>query len=144
MRDQAIADRKFPNGIEKLFLSLIQPLRRQKNQIHAEALAPLTAKRLNNPFLTVSLNTYRSALRQIQEDGDFKDHADIGLLAHVIHRNVYSSLSGCCGLEKVKPSDLSKYNVCIVSSALTNGHTDQQVTKIVISLKKALKKLDTN
>ena len=63
MRDQAIADHKFPNGIEKRFLSLIQPLRRQKNQIYAEALAPLTAERLINSFLTIRLNAYRSALR---------------------------------------------------------------------------------
>ena len=142
---QAINDHKMKKGIDKLFYIIdAVAASAKKNQIYAKALAPLTEAQAIHPFLAIRLNTYRSALQQIQDDGDFEGSVDIGLLAHVIYRNVHPLYSTWYGASRVKPADFSKYNVSLVLSSLTTGYTGQQVVKMIKAMKQVLKKLDTN
>ena len=142
---QAINDHKMKKGIDKLFYIIdAVAASAKKNQVYAQALAPLTEAQATHPFLAIRLNTYRSALQQIQDDGDFEGSVDIGLLTHVIYRNVHPLYSTWYGASRVKPADFSKYNVSLVLSSLTTGYTGQQVVKMIKAMKKVLKKLDTN
>ena len=142
---QAINDHKMKKGIDKLFYIIDSvAASARKNQAYAQALTPLTAAQSIDPFLAIRLNTYRSALQQIQDDGDFEKLVDIGLLTHVIYRNVHPLYPTWYGAAKVKPADFSKYNVSLVLSSLTTGYTNQQVLKMMKAMKKVLIKLDTN
>ncbi len=142
---QAISDHKMKKGIDKLFYIIDSvAASAKKNQAYAQALTPLTATQTIDPFLAIRLNTYRGALQQIQDDGDFEKLVDIGLLTHVIYRNVNPLYPTWYGAAKVKPADFSKFNASLVLSSLTTGYTNQQVLKVMKALKKVLIKLDTN
>lgn len=142
---QAIDDHKMKKGIDKLFFIIdAVAASAKKNRAYAQALTPLTAAQSSDPFLAIRLNTYRSALQQIQEDGDFEPSVEVGLLTHVIYRNVHPLYPTWYAAEKVKPADFSKYNVSLVLSALTTGYTKQQVSKMRKAMKKVLKNLDAS
>lgn len=141
---QAINDHKMKKGIDKLFYIIdAVAASAKKNQAYAQALGPLTVGQSSDPFLAIRLNTYRSALLQIQHDGGFEENVDIGLLTHVIYRSVHPLYPTWYGAVKVKPAHFSKYNVSLVLSSLTSGYTNQQVVKMMKLMQKELQALDT-
>lgn len=139
---QAIDDHVCKTGIEKLiFIIDSVALSTRKNQAYAQALGPLTQAQSRDPFLSIRLSTYRNALMQIESEGEFTPGVDVGLLTHVIYRNVHPLLPSWYGATRVKPETFSKYNVSLVLSSITTGHTHQQVTRLQKSMQKELASL---
>ena len=141
---QAIDDEQFKTGIEKLYFIIDSvALSTRKIEAYSQALGPLTASQSKDPFLSIRLSTYRNALNQILDDGDFESWVDVDILTHVIYRNAHPLKPSWYGASKVKPEDFSKYNVSLVLSACTKGHTRQQVSKLIKSMQDKLSPLGT-
>ena len=141
---QAIDNHPVKMGIDKLFFiidSVADSTR--KNQAYAQALGPLTASHAEDPFLAIRLSTYRSALEQIEEEGDFEEWVDVGIATHVIYRNVHPLYPTWYGAKRAKPEEFSKYNVSLVLLSMTTGYTQQQARKMLNSMQKLLLPLDS-
>ena len=139
---QAIDNQAFKKGIDKIYF-IIETIAdtTRKNLAYANALGPLTASQPNDPFLSIRLNIYRGALMQIKEEGDLDETVDVGLLTHVIYRNVHPLYPNWYGAEKAKPEDFSRYNASLVLSSVTTGYTHQQVVKTLKIMQKELRLL---
>ena len=124
---QAIDDHQIKKGIDKLYF-IVDAVAdsTRKNRSYARAVAPLLGSRSKDPFIGIRLQTYRNAIRQIKDEGDFVSWVEPDALAHVVYRNVhplylywYGDNSG------VKPEDFTKYNISLVLASVTTGYTHQ-------------------
>ncbi len=141
---QAIADHDIKKGIDKLFFiidSVAESTR--KNIAYAQALAPLRATQANDPFLAIRLSTYRNALSQIEAEGDFVPGVDVGIMAHVIYRNVHPLYPNWYAGHKVKAENFGKYNASLVLLSLTKGYTKQQALKMIKAMLPEISPLDS-
>jgi len=140
---QAIDDHQMKKGVDKLFFivdSVADSAR--KNVAYARALTPLLASR-GDPFVRIRLNTYRNALQQIREEGEFLEWVDVSVMTHVIYRNVHPLYPTWYGdTTGVLPEDFGKYNVSLTLAAATTGYTKQQAVKMINSLQDKLSQID--
>jgi len=140
---QAIDDHQMKKGVDKLFFivdSVADSAR--KNVAYGQALIPLLASR-GDPFVRIRLNTYRNALRQIRDEGDFLEWVDVSVMTHVIYRNVHPLYPTWYGdATGVLSEDFGKYNVSLTLAASTTGYTKQQSVKMINSLQDKLSQID--
>ncbi len=141
---QAIDDHQMKKGVDKLFFimdSVAESAR--KNAAYAQALTPILASRVSDPFVRIRVNTYRNALRQIHEEGEFLEWVDVSVLTHVIYRNVHPLYPIWYGdTTGVSPEDFGKYNVSLTLAASTTGYTNQQALRMINSLQDKLSNID--
>lgn len=145
---QAIGDHEVKKGIDKLFFiidAVAQSIR--KNSSYAKALGPirplLLSSRKSDPFASIRIETYRAAIKQIEMEGDFVDWIDVDTISQVVYRHVnplYVSGHFDISSGEVKLEDFTKYDLSLMLSSITQGYTQQKVTKTVRALQKALAK----
>jgi len=141
---QAIVDHDVKKGIDKLFFiidAVAESLR--KNSSYAKALAPMLRSRKSDPFSSIRIQTYRAAIKQIEAEGDFVDWIDVDIISQVVYRHVGPLyLGGHADVisGEVKLEDLTKYDLSLMLSSITQGYTQQKVTKTVRALQKAMAK----
>lgn len=141
---QAIADHEVKKGIHKLYFIIDAVAEStRKNLAYAQALAPLRATQANDPFLAIRISTYRDALLQIDNEGEFETGVEIGVMAHVIYRNVHPLYPNWYGGNKVKAESFSKYNASLVLSAVTKGYTRQEALKMIKLMRKEVSPLES-
>lgn len=138
----AIDDHKIKKGVDKLFFivdSIADSTR--KNYDYAKALAPILTSRRSDPFTSIRMNTYRNAVMQIDDEGDFLNWVDVDVIAQVVYRHVMPLYVGWyMDSARVKSEDVTKYDLCLMLSSVTKGYTHQKVTKTTRVLQKRLGK----
>ena len=140
---QAIDDHQVKKGIDKLYF-IVDAVAdsTRKNEAYAQALAPLIGSRSKDPFISIRLQTYRNAVRQINDEGEFVSWADPDALAHVIYRNVHPLYLYWYGQKSgIKPEDVTKYNISLVLASVTTGYTHQKCMATIKEKQSALQAL---
>ena len=141
---QAIGDHEVKKGIDKLFFiidAVAESLR--KNASYAKALAPLLRSRKSDPFSSIRIETYRTAIKQIEAEGDFVDWIDVDLISQVVFRHIGPLYVGGqidFGSGEAKLEVLIKHDLSLMLSSITQGYTQQKVIKTVRTLQKTLAK----
>jgi AcrR family transcriptional regulator len=141
---QAISDHEVKKGIDKLFFiidAVAESLR--KNSSYAKALAPMLRSRKPDPFSSIRIETYRAAINQIEAEGDFVGWIDVDIISQVVYRHVdplYAAGHADVISGEVKLEDLTKYDLSLMLSSITQGYTQQKVIKTVRALQKTLAK----
>ena len=141
---QATGDHEVKKGIDKLFFiidAVAESLR--KNASYAKALAPLLRSRKSDPFSSIRIETYRTAIKQIEAEGDFVDWIDIDIISQVVFRHIGPLYVGGyidVGLVAATLEVLIQHDLSLMLSSLTQGYTLQRVIQTVTALPMPLAK----
>ena len=141
---QAIVDHEIKKGIDKLFY-IIENIANstRKNSAYARALTPILSSRRNDPFASIRLNTYRKAIQQIADEGDFVAGIDVEMVAQLVYRHVTPVyINWYTDHAKFKTEDFTKFDLSLLLSSITKGYTHQKVTKTAKTLQKTLQSLN--
>ena len=109
---QAIDDHKVEKGIDKLYF-IIEAIAEttRKNMNYARALSTVLTPRRSDPFASIRMNTYKNAVAQIHEEGDFHDWIDLEVIAQVVYRHVNPLyVNWHVDRAKVKTEDFTKFD----------------------------------
>ena len=137
---QAIDDHKVEKGIDKLYF-IIEAIAEttRKNMNYARALSTVLTPRRSDPFASIRMNTYKNAVAQIHEEGDFHDWIDLEVIAQVVYRHVNPLyVNWHVDRAKVKTEDFTKFDLSLMLMSVTKGYTLQSVTQMAKTLQKTL------
>ena len=137
---QAIDDHKVKKGIDKLYF-IIEAIAEttRKNMNYARALSTVLTPRRSDPFASIRMNTYKNAVAQIHEEGDFHDWIDLEVIAQVVYRHVNPLyVNWHVDRAKVKTEDFTKFDLSLMLMSVTKGYTLRSVTQMTKTLQKTL------
>jgi len=139
---QMIDEAQIAKGIDRLFhiIDSVSDTTRE-NAAYAKALAPLLGAAENNTFTMIRMRTYRRAIEQIADEGDFVDWADVDVLTTLVFRQVnpiYQS-SWMARTPGRVASRVVKLDICLILAAVTKGYTHKQVVRMAKDLQQQLK-----
>jgi len=137
---QAINDHKVEKGIDKLFF-IIEAIAEttRKNMNYARALSTVLTPRRSDPFTSIRMNTYKNAVAQIHEEGDFHDWIDLEVIAQAVYRHVHPLyVNWHVDRAKVKTEDFTKFDLSLMLMSVTKGYTLRSVTQMAKTLQKTL------
>lgn len=140
---QAIDSHEMKKGIDKLYF-IIDAIAEstRKNYDYAMALAPVLTSRRNDPFSSIRLNTYRNAVQQIANEGDFTDMVDVDLITNVVYRHVSPIyVNWYTDSSKLKTEDFTKLDLSMMLRSITQGYTYRKTTSMMKALEKKLLKV---
>ena len=92
---------------------------------YAKAAMPLFLRTDNTTFTDIRKNTYRQAIDQIREEGDFLDWVDAGLVTDLIHRQV-NPIYQAPWFAQVSldfTNQVAKHDIALMLAAMTSGYT---------------------
>ncbi len=137
---QALDDHDIPHGIDKLFFivdAVAESTR--KNIQYALALAPIISSRMNDPFASIRLNTYRKAIQQIADEGDFVEWVDLDIITQTVYRHINPLYVNWHSNPKtVRTEDFTKFDLCLMLSSITRGYTQKIASSTANKLQKSL------
>jgi AcrR family transcriptional regulator len=137
---QAIDDHEVKKGIDKLYYiieSIAESTR--KNMNYARALSTVLSPRRSDLFASIRMNTYKNAVLQIHDEGDFHDWVDLEIISQVIYRHVNPLyVNWYTDSAKVKTEDFTKFDMSLMLMSVTKGYTLKRVTQTMKILQKTL------
>ena len=138
---QAIDDHELKKGIDKLYFVIDAVAdSTRKNINYAKALAPMLSSRRTDPFASIRITTYRNAVQQIADEGDFLPWVDTELIANAVYRHVNPLyLNWTMQNSGAKTEDFTKFDISLLLRSITTGYTHQKAEKTIRSLQKILK-----
>lgn len=136
----ALDDHDVDRGIDKLFFiidSIAESTR--KNIQYALALAPIISSRMSDPFASIRLATYRKAVQQISDEGEFLDWVDLDVVTQAVYRQISPLyVNWHNDLKMVKTEDFTKFDLCLLLSSITRGYTKKVVTTTAKELQEVI------
>lgn len=137
---RAIDNAEIERGIDRLFFIVdTVATTTRKNLAYARALAPMLSS--STEFAEIRLRSYRKAIDQIADEGDFLDWVDVGLLTAIIYRQVNPLYLTWFFSKEAQPhrASVAKLDMSLILRSVTTGYTQQRVTETIIEMQENLK-----
>jgi len=140
---QLIDDEEVERGIDRLYFILDSVAESTKqNLAYAQALTPLLTESLTDTFSSIRVATYRKALDQIAEEGEFVDWIDIETLTSLIYRQVnpiYLSASRNSDRKEQPWIKHAKLDISLIIASVTTGYTHDKAIQVAQEMQGSLK-----
>jgi len=127
---QAIDSAEIDRGVDRLFYIIDTVASTTKeNRAYAKALTPLLASGQSETFNLIRMNTYRKALEQIADEGDFLDWVNVGVLSALVYRQVNPIyISSWMAKTPMEVSTIVvKLDVSLILASVTKGYTHKRL-----------------
>lgn len=137
---RAIDNAEIERGIDRLFFIVdTVATTTRKNLAYARALAPMLSS--STEFAEIRLRSYRKAIDQIADEGEFLDWVDVGLLTAIIYRQVNPLYLTWFFSKEAQPhrASVAKLDMSLILRSVTTGYTQQRVTETIIEMQENLK-----
>ena len=137
---RAIDDAEIERGIDRLFFIVdTVATTTRKNLAYARALAPMLSS--STSFAEIRLRSYRKAIDQIADEGEFLDWVDVGLLTAIIYRQVNPLYLTWFFSKEAQPhrASVAKLDMSLILRSVTTGYTQERVTDTIIEMQENLK-----
>ena len=134
--DDAVIER----GIDRLFFIVdTVATTTRKNLAYARALAPMLSS--STSFAEIRLRSYRKAIDQIADEGEFLDWVDVGLLTAIIYRQVNPLYLTWFFSKEAQPhrASVAKLDMSLILRSVTTGYTQDRVTDTIVEMQENLK-----
>lgn len=137
-----INEEEVAHGIDRLFYIIdTVAATTRKNLAYAKAMSPMLSQSEGSAFDQIQGETYRKAIDQIAEEGDFHSWVKVDSIAAIIARQIspmYLNTSLSTASMDTIPA-LTKLGVSLVLDSVTRGYTHKVAMATVKSLQKKLK-----
>ena len=137
---RAIDDAEIERGIDRLFFIVdTVATTTRKNLAYARALAPMLSS--STSFAEIRLRSYRKAIDQIADEGEFLDWVDVGLLTAIIYRQVNPLYLTWFFSKEAQPhrASVAKLDMSLILRSVTTGYTQERVTDTIVEMQENLK-----
>lgn len=137
---RAIDDTVIERGIDRLFFIVdTVATTTRKNLAYARALAPMLSS--STSFAEIRLRSYRKAIDQIADEGEFLDWVDVGLLTAIIYRQVNPLYLTWFFSKDAQPhrASVAKLDMSLILRSVTTGYTQERVTDTIVEMQESLK-----
>ena len=135
-----IDDAAIERGIDRLFFIVdTVATTTRKNLAYARALAPMLSS--STSFAEIRLRSYRKAIDQIADEGEFLDWVDVGLLTAIIYRQVNPLYLTWFFSKEAQPhrASVAKLDMSLILRSVTTGYTQDRVTDTIVEMQENLK-----
>lgn len=137
---RAIDNAEIERGIDRLFFIVdTVATTTRKNLAYARALAPMLSS--STEFAEIRLRSYRKAIDQIADEGEFLDWVDVGLLTAIIYRQVNPLYLTWFFSKEAQPhrASVAKLDMSLILRSVTTGYTRERVTETIVEMQENLK-----
>lgn len=137
---RAIDNAEIERGIDRLFFIVdTVATTTRKNLAYARALAPMLSS--STEFAEIRLQSYRKAIDQIADEGEFLDWVDVGLLTAIIYRQVNPLYLTWFFSKEAQPhrASVAKLDMSLILRSVTTGYTRERVTETIVEMQENLK-----
>ena len=138
-----IDDADVEHGIDRLYFILDSVAdSTKKNLAYAQALTPLLTQSITDTFTQIRMATYRKAIDQIAEEGEFVDWVDLDMLSALIYRQVNPIyLSANFGDQTNQPwIKHAKLDISLIIASVTTGYSHTQAVSVAKEMQASLKR----
>ncbi|MCY3772674.1 MAG: helix-turn-helix domain containing protein [Gemmatimonadetes bacterium] len=137
---RAIDNAEIERGIDRLFFIVdTVATTTRKNLAYARALAPMLSS--STEFAEIRLQSYRKAIDQIADEGEFLEWVDVGLLTAIIYRQVNPLYLTWFFSKEAQPhwASVAKLDMSLILRSVTTGYTRERVTETIVEMQENLK-----
>ena len=137
---RAIDNAEIERGIDRLFFIVdTVATTTRKNLAYARALAPMLSS--STEFAEIRLQSYRKAIDQIADEGEFLEWVDVGLLTAIIYRQVNPLYLTWFFSKEAQPhrASVAKLDMSLILRSVTTGYTQERVTETIFEMQENLK-----
>ena len=138
-----IDEEDIEHGIDRIYFILDSVAdTTDKNLAYARALAPLLREDASSTFNAIRLNTYRKAIEQIANEGEFVRWVDVSTLAMLVYRQVNPIYRSSHEYLDRKPWLIyAKLDISLILAAVTTGYSHDKAIQVAQEMQQALKQV---
>ena len=137
-----IDDEDVDRGIDRLYFILDAVADSMKqNLAYAQALIPLLTEPLTDTFSRIRLDTYRKAVDQIAQEGEFVDWVDIEMISALIYRQVNPIYLAANRANSPEQSWIkhAKLDISLIIASVSTGYTHDKAIDVAQAMQASLK-----
>lgn len=132
---QMINEAQIDRGIDRLFYIIDTAAETtRKSMAYARAVLPILSSASESPIVEIRKATYRRAITQIADEGDFLDWVDVDLINRVIYQQVvamgqnrwYENESA-----RKLAFNMAKLDVSLILRSVTAGYSHKRATETI-------------